>query len=108
MNPGFANVIGIDDAPFGCEQRGNVGIVGAVYASTRLDGVLCGTVSRDGANATHQIVKLIIGSKLDAHVQLIMLQGAALAGFNVVDAHALAAALQRAMLIKHRKNKRPF
>ena len=48
MNPGFANVIGIDDAPFGCEQRGNVGIVGAVYASTRLDGVLCGAVSRDG------------------------------------------------------------
>ena len=99
MSRGFANVIGIDDAPFEREQRGDVGIVGAVYAGTRLDGVLCSTVRRDGANATSQIIKLIAQSKFDDHIQLILLQGAALAGFNVVDAQALAAKLQRPVLI---------
>ena len=103
MGRGFANVIGIDDAPFERAQRGDVGIVGAVYAGTRLDGVLCSTVRRDGANAAAQIIRMIAQSKFDAHIQLILLQGVALAGFNVVDAHALAEQLRRPVLIVARQ-----
>ncbi|MEZ5584435.1 MAG: DUF99 family protein [Candidatus Competibacteraceae bacterium] len=95
-NRGYANVIGIDDAPFPRNWRGDVGIVGAVFAGSRLDGVLCGRVRRDGANATDRLVTLIGDSPFNAHIQLIMLQGAALAGFipePLRVAHLIAGAL---------------
>jgi hypothetical protein len=70
------NVVGFDDAPFEREWRGDVLLVGAVCSRTRLDGVVSGRVRRDGANATR-----------------VLLQGIAVAGFNVVDVHALHEAL---------------
>jgi endonuclease V-like protein UPF0215 family len=103
MSQGFANVIGIDDAPFERTWRGDVGIVGAVFAGTRLDGVLCGRVRRDGANAAGRIAALVSESPFNAHIQLIMLQGVALAGFNVVDAFRLAEGLDRPVLIVARR-----
>ncbi|MDJ0872965.1 MAG: DUF99 family protein, partial [Gammaproteobacteria bacterium] len=44
----FSNVVGFDDAPFARDHRGNVRVVGAVFARDRLDGVLVGRVRRDG------------------------------------------------------------
>lgn len=64
-------------------------VVGALYAGARLDAVLSGTVRRDGANATRVLAELVAGSRFRGHLQLILLQGIALAGFNVVDIHAL-------------------
>ena len=46
----LSNVVGFDDAPFAKAHRGNVKVVGAVFARERLDGVLVGQVRRDGAN----------------------------------------------------------
>src|SRR5690242_13024243 len=45
------NVIGFDDGPFPREHRGDVLLVGTVCSGTRLDGVMSGTIRRDGANA---------------------------------------------------------
>jgi endonuclease V-like protein UPF0215 family len=85
----FSHVVGFDDAPFDRNHRGDVRVFGAVYAGDRLDGVLSGKVRRDGANATRVIAELVEGSRFRAHLQLVLLQGIALAGFNVVDIHAL-------------------
>ena len=49
----FSNVVGFDDAPFARSHRGDVKVVGAVYAGLRLDGILVGRVRRDGANAAN-------------------------------------------------------
>lgn len=84
----FSHVVGFDDAPFTREHRGDVAIVGTVYAGLRLEGVLVGRVRRDGANATDVLAKLVTGSKY-RQLQLILIQGIALAGFNVVDIEAL-------------------
>ena len=89
----LAHVIGFDDAPFERQHRGNVLVVGAVYAGVRLEGVLSGKVRRDGANATRALVDLVHGSRFAAQVQVILLQGIAFAGFNVVDLHHLSEAL---------------
>ena len=78
-----SHVIGFDDAPFPREHRGNVLIVGAMYAGLRLEGVLSGKVRRDGANATGQMVELLRRSRF--RPQLILTQGIAFAGFNVID-----------------------
>jgi uncharacterized protein len=88
----FAHAIGFDDAPFARDHRGNVLVVGAVYAGSRLEGVLSGHVRRDGANATARLAAMVRGSRFRSHVQILFLQGIALAGFNVVDLQALHAA----------------
>ena len=85
----FSHVVGFDDFPFVHGRRGDIPTVGAVYAGLRLEGVLRGSVRQDGANATRNLCRLLEGSKFARRVQLVMLQGIALGGFNVVDVHAL-------------------
>ncbi len=99
----LANSVGFDDAPFAREQREAVPIVGAVFARTRFDGVLIGSVERDGDDATGEIARLVRGSRFDQHVQVILLQGIALAGFNVVDVPRLAEVTGRPVLVVSRK-----
>ncbi|ADE15662.1 protein of unknown function DUF99 [Nitrosococcus halophilus Nc 4] len=85
----LSHVIGFDDAPFPAQHHGDVLVVGAVYSAERLDGVLSGKVRRDGVNSTQTLIRLITASRFFPHTQLLMLQGIALAGFNVVDLHHL-------------------
>lgn len=85
----LSHVVAFDDCPFTPRQRGDVPIVGAVYSGLRLEGVLVGRVRRDGADATRRLLALIADSKFGVQLQLILLQGIALAGFNVIDVHAL-------------------
>lgn len=87
------HVVGFDDAPFDRARRGDVPVVGAVFCGPRLEGMLLGRVRRDGANATRVLERLVASSRFAAHLQLIFLQGIALAGFNVIDIHALHRAL---------------
>ena len=103
MSKAITHVIGFDDAPFPPDYRGDVVIVGAAFAAMRLEGVLTGKVRRDGANATQRLIRLISQSRFAAHSQLIMLQGIAFAGFNVVDIHALNQALAKPVLVVARK-----
>jgi hypothetical protein len=84
---GHSHVIGFDDAPFAPAHRGDVLVVGAVFSGLRLEGVVRGQVRRDGANATRVLAGLVARSRF--RVQLILLQGIAMAGFNVVDLHGL-------------------
>lgn len=88
-----SHVVGIDDAPFARSHRGDVLIVGAVFAGTRLDGVLSAKVRRDGVNASRRIIDMVSGSRFAPQVQAVILQGVAFAGFNVVDLPAVADAL---------------
>lgn len=97
------HVIAFDDFPHHHAQRGNVGVVGAVFAGLRFEGVLHGSVRRDGANAARTLTRMIDGSKFRAQLQLILLQGIAFAGFNVVDVHALHRALGLPVLVVARR-----
>jgi endonuclease V-like protein UPF0215 family len=100
---GFSHVIGIDDAPFNPRTAGNVLIVGAVFSATRLDGVLSTKVRKDGVNSTSAIVDMVKSSRFYPQTQAILLQGIALAGFNVVDIQKVHRLLQRPVLVVSRK-----
>jgi endonuclease V-like protein UPF0215 family len=102
----FSHVVGFDDAPFARERRGDVPVVGAVFAGARLEGVLCSRVRRDGANSTARLAELVGGSKFAGQLQLILLQGIALAGFNVVDVPRLARATGLPVLVVARRQPR--
>lgn len=99
----ISHVVGFDDAPFAREHRGDVLLVGAVYAGTRLEGVLSGKVRRDGVNATRTLIQLVSQSRFHRHLQAILLQGIAFAGFNVVDIGALHQALGLPVLVVSRQ-----
>jgi endonuclease V-like protein UPF0215 family len=99
----YSNIIGFDDGPFAFDQVGAVPVVGTVFTSLQLTGVIIGQVEKDGTDATDQIVKLVAGSKFIEHVQLVMLQGITLAGFNVVDVFRLHEQLGLPVLIVSRR-----
>lgn len=99
----LSNVIGFDDAPFPPSHRGDVRLVGMVCARTRLDGVLSGSVRRDGVNSTERMAEMLLRSPFAENVQAVLLQGIAVAGFNVVDVHALTAAVRKPVLVVMRR-----
>ncbi len=74
-----------------------------MFAGLRLEGVLHGKVRRDGANATSTLACLVSGSKFARQLQLVLLQGIALAGFNVVDIAELHDVLRIPILVVVRR-----
>ncbi|MEZ4442452.1 MAG: DUF99 family protein [Polyangiaceae bacterium] len=98
----LSNVVGFDDAPFPRHAR-EVRLIGTVCARTRLDGVLSSVVTRDGDDATDRMIELVRGSHFDGHIQAVLLQGIAVAGFNVVDIHRLSESLERPVLVVARR-----
>lgn len=103
MTQRISHVIGFDDAPFPPDHRGDVLLVGAVYAGPRLEGVLSGKVRRDGVNTTRTIVQLVSASRFKEHLQAVLLQGIAFAGFNVVDIQAVHKELGVPVIVVSRK-----
>ena len=99
----FSNIIGFDDAPFPKNHRGNVKVVGTLYAKTQLNGILVGEIQKDGSDAAKKLISLIARSKFAESIQLVMLQGIAMGGFNVVDVFALYAQLDLPVLVVSRK-----
>lgn len=103
LMPAFTHAIGFDDTPFDRAHRGDVRVVGTIYAQHTLHGVVSGKVRRDGRNSTAELARLTNTSLFKPHLHLILLQGVALAGFNVVDAYKLSDLTGLPVLIVARK-----
>jgi endonuclease V-like protein UPF0215 family len=99
----LSHVIGVDDAPFDRAHRGDVMIVGAAFSGLTLQGIVSGRVRRDGANATRALAALVRESPFADHTQALLLQGIALAGFNVVDLAALHHELHIPIIVVSRR-----
>jgi endonuclease V-like protein UPF0215 family len=102
MKP-ITNVIGYDDGPFRRDSTEPVRIVGVVCARTRLDGVLSGFVERSGDDATARMAELVESSQFTGYVRAVLMKGIAVAGFNVVDIHALSERLGVPVVVVLRK-----
>jgi endonuclease V-like protein UPF0215 family len=126
----LSNVIGFDDAPFErasrapegerprssatadparegavSPTRNRVALVGTVCSGTRLDIVVRGHVDRDGVDSTATMIQLVREKSL-VHVRAVLLQGITVAGFNVVDVHALNRELGMPVLVVMRRRPR--
>src|SRR5947208_14252440 len=77
-------VIGFDDVPWRHRRKATVGVVGAVCAGTRFEGMVYGTVRRDGWRATSALEALLLEGKLLPQIHLVLLDGIAMGGFNSV------------------------
>jgi len=98
------HAVGFDDGPFLPDHRGDIDLIGAVFASDCLVGVLRSRVRRDGANATERIARMTEESRYLEQLHLVLLQGIAVAGFNVVDIHALAQRLTLPVVVVMRRH----
>ncbi|MFN3333733.1 MAG: DUF99 family protein, partial [Caldilinea sp.] len=58
---------------------------------------------RDGRNATTALIEIIARSRFRPHLQAVLLQGVAFAGFNVIDVPALHAALGVPVIVVARR-----
>jgi endonuclease V-like protein UPF0215 family len=85
----FSHTMGFDDAPFPKDHQGDVLIIGTVFSGLRLEGVLSAKVRRDGMDSTDTLLRLISESRFAPQVQVVLLQGIAFAGFNVIDINSL-------------------
>lgn len=84
-------IIGIDDAPHVKGKTKKVLVVGAVFRGGEyMDNLLSTFVKVDGSDATANLAKMINGSRVRGDLRLIMLDGIAMAGFNVVDIQQLS------------------
>lgn len=99
----FTTIAGFDDAPFPAGYEGRVAVAGTVYAGLTLNGVLLGDVEKDGRDAAERLAAMVAGSRFAPVVQLVMLQGITMGGFNVVDVLGLHARLSRPVLVLARK-----
>lgn len=88
-------VCGIDDAPFEFGNRSaRATVIGTVVrAPAYLEGVLRFNVAVDGCDATDEIVKALSKSRFLEQIRAVMIDGIALAGFNVVDIRNLSGRL---------------
>ncbi|AGC42023.1 hypothetical protein MYSTI_00673 [Myxococcus stipitatus DSM 14675] len=91
--PRFPRVIGFDDGPFARRPGSAVPLAGVVCGGTRFEGLVWGRVRRDGWNATNEVCRLLEGGKFLPQVHLVLLDGIAFGGFNVVDLPELAGRL---------------
>ncbi len=78
-------VLGIDDSPFEFGE-GRALVVGVVARIPNyVESVMKTDVQVDGTDATNKVVSMIRRSRYREQVKLILLDGIALAGFNVLD-----------------------
>lgn len=78
-------VVGFDDAPFVRRKGGIASISGIICANTRFEGMVWGKVRQDGWNALDTICKLLIGGKFLPQLHIVLLDGIAFGGFNIID-----------------------
>jgi len=91
----LVRAIGFDDAPFERRAGSAVQIAGVVCAGTRFEGLVWGRVRRDGWKATDELCRLLLGGKFLPQLHLVLLDGIAFGGLNVVDLAALEQRLGR-------------
>ncbi|HEY9725537.1 MAG TPA: DUF99 family protein [Chroococcales cyanobacterium] len=87
-------VIGFDDAPFLRNAGKPISIAGVVCAGTRFEGMVWGQIEPDGWDATQVILKLLLGRKFLPQLHILLLDGIAFGGFNVIDLPTLSEQLQ--------------
>lgn len=95
--------VGFDDAPFDKNTDGTVQIAGVVCAGTRFEGLLWGDATRDGEDATEVLAALLSGSKFHPQVHVVLLDGLAIGGLNLVDLPSLSRLLDRPCVAVMRK-----
>jgi len=87
-------VLGIDDSPFSFSDE-KTNVIGVVMRIPNyIEGIMKTEVEVDGNDATDKLIEMITKSRYKEQLKVVMLDGIALGGFNVVDIEELNEKLQ--------------
>ena len=85
-----SRILGVDDSPFNKFKDKECLVIATVFrGGNYMDGLLSTKVRVDGQNSTKKLIQIIKKTKHMGQLQCIMINGIALAGFNVIDIHQL-------------------
>ncbi len=88
-----SRILGIDDSPFNKFKDKRALLIGTFFrGGSSLDGVMTTTVAVDGTDSTSKIIAMVKKSHFYTQLRAIMLNGIAVAGFNVIDIRKLSSA----------------
>src|SRR5439155_20531716 len=97
--------LGIDDAPFHFSDE-SVPVVGVVIqAPSYIEGVLTTIAEVDGHDATDRIASLVAGSRYRAGLAMILIDGTAVGGFNVIEVDSFHEKVGRPAVTVARRNR---
>ncbi len=84
-------ILGVDDAPFDKFEDKKCLIVGTVFrGGNYMDALLSAKVTVDGKDSSKKIIDMVNKTSHKDQLQCIMVDGIAVAGFNVVDINKIA------------------
>ena len=79
-------VIGFDDTHHrGLPYLAPVNLAGVICSKTRFEGMVWGSIHKDGMDATEQLISLVDKSKFAEQLHVILLDGISFGGCNIVD-----------------------
>jgi endonuclease V-like protein UPF0215 family len=96
-------VCGFDDAPFKHARGSQVNVSGIICSDTRFEGMLWDEVEKDGNDITDTMIRMLKQSKFYDQVNVILTDGIAVGGFNIIDLPRLAQSLERPCIAVMRK-----
>ena len=95
--------LGIDDAPFRFSDE-SVPVIGVVVqAPAYIEGVLTTLAEVDGHDATDRIASMVRASRYRAGLAMVLIDGTAVGGFNVIDVDALRETVGRPIVTVTRR-----
>lgn len=94
-HPKRIHVLGFDDGPFDRDATGPVPLAGVFCRGTRFDGMLWREVRKDGDDATRTVLEMTRAGPYLEQVHLLLFDGVAFGGLNLLDLPAIAGELDR-------------
>lgn len=86
-------ILGIDDSPFRFKDEKALVVGALIRLPNYLESVMRTEVTVDGTDSTDKLIGMVRSSRYRDQVKVLMLDGIALAGFNVVDVERLHSGL---------------
>ncbi len=85
------------------EKRKNTLIVGVIFRDNYIEGLLSTGINVDGTDSTKQIIKMVKSSRFKDQIRILLFNGIALAGLNVIDPWLLEKSLGIKVLLLNRR-----
>ena len=96
--------MGIDDSSFKKKQIKKILVIATVFrGGSFLDGILSTKITVDGNDSTKKIIQMINRTKHKGQLQVVMLNGIALGGFNIIDIKKLSQKTKFPVIVLMRK-----
>ena len=87
-------ILGIDDGAFSFEDKKTIVIGVVLRANGYIEGIIRNEIEIDGGEATDLVINMIESTRHKKQIKVVMIDGAALGGFNIVDIEKVYAATE--------------